>query len=157
MSKLRIKPRTKNIRIPTDNRMFDYFDIAVEPKFNPVVMIYANSKGRKVVEDLWPDVEWTRDDPQFAPSFPLDWQFTHVRITKLQSHLEAKVPLSRAVPESLSMAVVWAIAPFADKPVAHFWGDRRKPQMALQHGSPGISKRGAQPASCSSSTCRRAG
>ena len=37
-------------------------DIQVDGKVEQIVMIFANAKGRKVVEDLWPDVEWTTDE-----------------------------------------------------------------------------------------------
>jgi len=58
--------------------LLDRFDIVVHAKVNPagpVVMVDANAKGRPIVEDLWPDVEWARDS-RYAASFPPDWQFT---------------------------------------------------------------------------------
>jgi hypothetical protein len=84
--------RTKSFKIKPSS-LYDRADIVVDPKFEQVVMILANLKGRTVVEDLFPDVEWATD-PIFASISPPDWQFTHVRVTKLPAHLEETVPLS---------------------------------------------------------------
>lgn len=35
------------------------FDIQVDGKHGSVVMVFANSAGRKVAEDMWPDIEWS--------------------------------------------------------------------------------------------------
>jgi hypothetical protein len=65
--------------------IYKRFDITVEGKDTnadgvempkSMVMIYANAKGREITEDLWPDVEWTRDI--FSRGMPEDWKFTHV-------------------------------------------------------------------------------
>jgi hypothetical protein len=37
------------------------FDIQIEGKFEQVVMICANPEGRRIVEGLFPDVQWTSD------------------------------------------------------------------------------------------------
>jgi hypothetical protein len=84
------------------------FDIGVEGKFGPVVMIWANATGRKVVEDVWPEVEWSTDE-KFASVHSPDWQFAHVRVTRLPPELEAHVPLERANPQSLGFAVAAAL------------------------------------------------
>lgn len=85
------RQRTSNVRINLGD-VGSKFDIHVDAKIEQVVMISANSKGRGVVEDLWPDVEWTIDD-KFSMLHSADWLFTHIRVTRLPPHLEATVPL----------------------------------------------------------------
>jgi len=102
------------------------FDICVEGKATaagPVVMIYANAKGQRVVEDLCPDVQWMRD-VHFA-WYPPEWKFTHVRVTQLPPHLAATgIRPDEAVPDSLGMAVAFALAPMAEpRRVVHILGD----------------------------------
>jgi hypothetical protein len=80
------------------------FDIQVEGKFERVVFVCANSKGRNVVEDLWPDIEWSTDEV-FAQVHDADWRFAHMRVTRLPPHFEAKVPLAFASPDALGVAV----------------------------------------------------
>jgi hypothetical protein len=70
-------------------------DIQVKAKVDQVVMIWANVKGRKLVEDLWPDVEWATDEI-FSRMHSPDWLFTHIRVTKLPPHLEENTPLTFA-------------------------------------------------------------
>jgi hypothetical protein len=85
------------------------FDIVVDAKEIPqLVMIYANLKGRNIVEDLWPDVEWSTDE-RFAKTFPADWLFTHIRVTRLPPDFEATVPLAFAGPDVLGFAVACAL------------------------------------------------
>jgi hypothetical protein len=84
------------------------FDIQVEGKFERVVMITANPKGRRVVEDLWPDVQWTTDE-KFSKAHSADWQFTHIRVTRVPPHLEAAWPLAFAEPDALGFAVAYAL------------------------------------------------
>ncbi len=71
-------------------------------------MIFANVRGRKLVEDLWPDVQWSTDDT-FARAHSPDWLFTHIRVTKVPPHLEAKLPLAFASPDALGFAVAAAL------------------------------------------------
>lgn len=82
------------------------FDIQVEGKFGQVVMICANTKGRGIVEDLWPDVEWTSDEV-FARNHSAEWLFTHVRVTHLPPHFET--PPDFASPDALGFAVACAL------------------------------------------------
>jgi hypothetical protein len=84
------------------------FDIQVEPKIERVVMILANAKGRRVVEDMWPDIEWKTDE-KFLKMHSAGWQFTHVRVTRLPPHLEATVPLAFTEPDALGFAVACAL------------------------------------------------
>jgi hypothetical protein len=84
------------------------FEIQVESKFEGVVMISASPKGRKIVEDLWPDVRWSTDET-FSRSHSDEWLFTHIRVTKLPPHLEGTVPLAFASPDSLAFAVACAL------------------------------------------------
>ena len=84
------------------------FDIQVDGKFGQVVMILASPNGRRVVEDLWPDVEWSTDE-KFETCHSADWLFTHIRITRLPPHLEKTVPLAFASAESLAWPVALAL------------------------------------------------
>jgi hypothetical protein len=97
--------RTREIQIDT---ITSNCDVQVDAKLEQVVMFFANAKGRKVVEDLWSDVEWTTDDT-FAEGHPPDWLFTHIRVTRLPPHLEEQVPLAFASPDALGFAVAIAI------------------------------------------------
>jgi hypothetical protein len=99
------------------------FDIGVDAKAGDIVMIYANAAGRRVVEDLWPEVEWSTDE-KFSRSSPADWLFTHIRVTKLPPYLESQVPLKFANTESLAFAVAMELQRLA-KPgrVFHFSGE----------------------------------
>jgi len=83
-------------------------DIQVEAKVERVVMIYANDRGRRAVEDLWPDVEWSTDDV-FSSGHSPDWLFTHIRVTRLPPHLEKTIPLAFASPDALGFAVASSI------------------------------------------------
>jgi len=85
------------------------FDIQVDGKYEQVVMVFASPKGRKVVEDQWPDVEWSTDKKFAAGGHPADWLFTHIRVTRLPPHLEKAVPLAFASAESLGYAVALAL------------------------------------------------
>ena len=71
-------------------------------------MVFASPRGRKVVEDLWPDVEWSTDE-KFAPHHSADWLFTHIRVTRLPPHLDDAVPLDEATAESLAYPVALAL------------------------------------------------
>jgi hypothetical protein len=98
------------------------FDVQVEAKCERVVMVFANAKGRKVVEELWPDVEWATDEI-FAEAHSDDWLFTHIRVTKLPPHLEETVPLAFANPDSLGLAVAIALQRVAEPGrVCHYMG-----------------------------------
>ena len=98
-------------------------DIQVKAKVEQVVMIWANVKGRKVVEDLWPDVEWATDE-FFSPMHSPDWLFTHIRVTKLPPDLEEGCPLTFAPPDAVGCAVATALQRLAaPERVAHFADD----------------------------------
>jgi len=84
------------------------FDIQVDGKEGQVVMVFASPKGRKIVEDLWPDVEWSTDE-KFAEYHSDDWLFTHIRVTRLPPHFEKAVPLAFASAESLGYPVALAL------------------------------------------------
>jgi hypothetical protein len=109
------------------------FDIQVEGKDHdangaamptPLVMIMANARGRKIVEDLWPPPGevWARG--VMFEHEPPDWQFTHVVVTQLPQHL---AEVSRGPGEdsgdALACAVTMALAAFAEPMrVAHWVG-----------------------------------
>jgi hypothetical protein len=119
----------KHFDVPL-NEVYKRFDITVEGKdLNsngvempiPLVMILANAKGRKITEDLWPDVEWTRD--VFSHGLPEDWQFTHVHVKQLPQHLQAVSAPEDAAGDSLAFAVATALQAFAGpQRVAHMTG-----------------------------------
>ena len=71
-------------------------------------MISASSKGRKIVEDLWPDVRWSTDEA-FSRVHSGDWLFTHIRVTRLPPNLQGTVPLAFASPDALAFAVACAL------------------------------------------------
>jgi hypothetical protein len=89
------------------------FDLQVDAKIGQIVMVFANAKGRKVVEDLWPDVEWTTDEI-FSSIHSPEWLFTHVRVTKLPPHLEKTTPLPFASLDQLGFAVAMALQRVAE-------------------------------------------
>jgi hypothetical protein len=84
------------------------FAIQVDGKHASTVMIFADSVGRKIVEDLWPDIRWSTDD-KFSRWHSADWLFTHIKVTRLPPHLEVAVPLAFASAESLGYAVALAL------------------------------------------------
>src|SRR5262245_47794478 len=95
-------------------------------------MIYANAKGQRIVEDLWPDVEWTRD--AYFVAYPEEWKFTHIRVTRLPPHLVATgIAHDEASPVSLGLVVALALAPMAEpRRVVHLLGDDpTKPQLQI--------------------------
>jgi hypothetical protein len=79
-------------------------DIQVDAKGGQYVMLCANAVGRRVVEDVFPDVEWTTDEI-FSQCHSDKWLFTHIRVTRLPPHLENRIPLAFASPDSLGFAV----------------------------------------------------
>jgi hypothetical protein len=83
-------------------------DIQIDAKGEQIVMIFANPKGRKVVEDRWPDVEWTTDEI-FSSMHSPDWLFTHIRVTKLPPEFEERTPLAFCEPDALGFAVACAL------------------------------------------------
>jgi hypothetical protein len=105
------------------------FDIQVDAKVEQIVMIFANVQGRKVVADLWPDVQWTTDET-FSSVHSPDWLFTHIRVTKLPPHLEGTVPLAFASSDALGFAVAMALQRVADpRRVVHWTGQGRDIRM----------------------------
>ena len=85
-------------------------DIQVDGKLEQarIVMIWANSKGRKVVEDLWPDVEWTTDEI-FSRGHSPEWMFTHLRIFRLPAQLVAEMSPHRPSIDTLGFIVAAAL------------------------------------------------
>ena len=118
------------------------FAIQVDGKVGSVVMIYANSEGRKIVVDMWPDVEWSTDD-KFSRYHSDEWRFTHIRVTRLPPHLEKAVPLAFASAESLGYAVALALHRRAwPLRVAYWVGEGADIEMGT-FGSPPDEGRGA--------------
>jgi hypothetical protein len=79
-------------------------DIQVDAKGGQYVMLIANAVGRRVVEEAFPDVEWTTDEI-FSSHHSDGWLFTHICVTRLPPYLEEKVPLAFASADSLGFAV----------------------------------------------------
>ena len=101
------KAKARHQRIPLRD-LDSKFDIQVESKVERVVMIAASLKGRKIVEDLWPDVRWSTDET-FLRGHSDEWRFTHIRVTKLPPYLEETIPLAFAAPDALAFAVACAL------------------------------------------------
>jgi DNA-binding transcriptional regulator YdaS (Cro superfamily) len=95
----RVKTTTVDIR-----SLDSMCDVQVEGKAGRVVMIVANAGGRKAAEELWPDVQWTRDELLASVRSP-DWMFTHIRVTKLPPDFEQRTPLVFASPDALAFVV----------------------------------------------------
>jgi hypothetical protein len=112
-------------------------DIQVDAKHGKLVMVFANAAGRKVVEDLWPDVEWSTD-PKFAPCHGPDWLFTHVKVTKLPADFEARTPLEFAAPDAIGYAVAAALQQHSPKPgsVCHWVGAGDDMHVSFYDGAP---------------------
>ena len=128
-------------------------DIQVDGKVEQIVMIFANTKGRKIVEDLWPDVEWTTDDI-FASVHSPDWLFTHIRVTRLPPFLGSKVPLAFASPDALGFAVAMALQRRAEPlRVVYYTGSGTELTLNRHAGAP---DRQGQDVTCLPNTCRRA-
>ena len=104
------------------NKLDEYYDIAVDAK-SSAVMVFANSRGRPVVEDLAPDVKWSTD-PIFASVHSSDWLFTHVRVIKLQPPFSDSSTPETARPDALGFAVAHALQSLAPQNirVGHFSG-----------------------------------
>lgn len=126
--------KTGTMQIPAD-QIDSVCDIQVEGKVEQFVMIFANPKGRKIVEDVWPDVQWTTDE-FFSRGHSPDWLFTHIRVTKLPPHLEEKVPLAFASPDALGLAVAMALQRLAEpRRVAHYSGEGRDLKVNFYDGA----------------------
>jgi hypothetical protein len=115
--------RSQHKRIALD-QIDSSCDIQVDAKGERLVMILANAKGRKVVQDIWPDVRWSTDE-KFSREHRPDWLFTHVRVTRLPPHLASRVPLTFASPDSLGFAVAATLHRHYRKPrrVIYFSGE----------------------------------
>lgn len=127
--------KTRHTRIAR-NKINDNFDIQVDAKARQIVMIFANAKGRAVVEDLWPDVEWETDDV-FAQGYPPDWLFTHVRVTALPPSFEERTPLAFASPDKIGFAVALALQQSAPpRRVAHWYGQGHEMAVGVYNRLP---------------------
>jgi hypothetical protein len=103
-------------------------------------MVFGNAKGRKIVEDLWPDVQWTTDEI-FSGVHSPDWLFTHIRVTKLPLHLEETVPLAFASPDALGLAVAMALQRFAEpRRVVYYSGQMPDVKINIFGGMTGFIK-----------------
>jgi len=118
-------------------------DIQVDGKHGRVVMVLASPKGRKVVEDLWPDVEWSTDE-KFARCHSADWLFTHIRVTRLPPHFERAVPLAFASAESLGWPVACALHRRAWPLRVGWWSGEGADVKLEMFGSPPSKEKGDQ-------------
>jgi hypothetical protein len=89
-------------------------DIQVESKVGPYVMLCANDRGRRIVEQCFPDVRWSTDERFMSGPHSAEWLFAHVRVTKLPAHLEKVKPLHKAAPDAIAFAVALYLQRFAD-------------------------------------------
>ena len=82
-----------------------------------LVLVYASTEGRQIVEDLWPEVEWEQDTRIRALPY-----CTCVRFTKLPPHLAATdIGPDEAAPDALGFAVAWSIQALAEpRRVVHY-------------------------------------
>src|SRR5215204_3883303 len=82
----RTAARTRKFRVASKDMAFkdidSQCDIQVEGKPGGIVMVFAKAKGRPVVEDQFPDIEWSTEAKFRAAGHSDDWLFTHVRITR---------------------------------------------------------------------------
>jgi hypothetical protein len=104
--KAKAKSRKFNIKI---KELHSHVDIWFEHKVGQVLMIIASPVGQKAAEDLWPDIQWSRDEKFAASHAPPDWGFAHIRVTKLQPHFETLIPLAFASGDSLAYAGATAL------------------------------------------------
>jgi hypothetical protein len=103
-------------------------DIGVEAKDNPIVMIFANARGRKAANEVFPGLIWTTDDI-FRLVHDDNWQFAHVAVTEIPERLSKGKPVSEAQPDALSYLVAAALSAHARKlRVFHYtgWGPEMK-------------------------------
>ncbi len=95
-------------------------DIEVEAKCEDVVMISANSAGRKAVQRLFSDVQWSSDE-KFATVHTGDWLFTHVKVTKLPELYHCSAALAST--EAIGFAVAMSLQRLAERGrVCHWTG-----------------------------------
>jgi hypothetical protein len=122
----------RSIRTQIDlNKLDSNCDIQVDAKHHQVVMLIANPVGRQVIEGLWPQVKWSTD-AKFANTHSDEWRFAHVRVTRLPSHLEARVSLSAATPDSLGVAIACALQHHAaPRRVIHWVGHGKDMHVAM--------------------------
>jgi hypothetical protein len=98
-------------------------DIGVEAKDNPIVMIYANERGRKAANKVWPGLLWTTDDI-FRLVHDDNWQFAHVAVTEIPERFSKGKPVSEIQPDALSYLVAMVLSAQSRKPrVFHYTGE----------------------------------
>jgi hypothetical protein len=98
-------------------------DIGVEAKDNPIVMIYANARGRKAANEVWPGLLWTTDDI-FRLAHDDSWQFTHVSVTDIPECFSKGKPVSETQPDALSFLVAMVLSAQSRKlRVFHYTGE----------------------------------
>jgi hypothetical protein len=70
----------------------------------------------------------------FAACKPPDWQFTHIRVTKLPPHLEAAVPLAFSNGDSLAYAATLALSDSAPQLATRiaWWSGDEPPDWKLE-------------------------
>jgi hypothetical protein len=97
-------------------------DIGIEAKDNPIVMIYANRRGRKAANEVWPGLLWTTDN-LFRLVHDDNWQFTHVSVADIPERFSKGKPVFETQPDALSYLVAVALAAHAGKDrVFHYTG-----------------------------------
>jgi hypothetical protein len=118
-------------------------DIGVEAKDNPIVMIYANHRGRKAIDALWSGMHWTTDDI-FRTMHDDNWLFAHVMVTGIPERFSKGKPVSDAQPDALSFLVALALSARSRKlRVFHYTGEfGEQPKISVYRGAAGALAQG---------------
>jgi hypothetical protein len=111
-------------------------DIGIEAKDNPIVMIYANHRGRKAIDALWSGMHWTTDDI-FRTMHDDNWLFAHVMVTGIPERFSKGKPVSDAQPDALSFLVALALSARSRKlRVFHYTGEfGEQPKISVYRGA----------------------
>jgi hypothetical protein len=96
-------------------------DIQVDAKYDQHVMIFANPRGRKIVESVFPGVAWETDEILPGGGHSADWLFSHILVQKLPDHLEAERPLALAAPDAIGLAVAICVQQHAEVGRVALW------------------------------------
>jgi hypothetical protein len=97
-------------------------DVGVEGKQNPFVMIYANSRGRKAANRVWPGLLWTTDDV-FRLIHDDDWKFCHVAVTDIPEQFAKGKTVAETHTDALAFLVAMVLSAQSGKVrVFHYAG-----------------------------------
>jgi hypothetical protein len=98
-------------------------DVGVDAKAKGAVMLFANKRGRRAIDKLWPGMLWRTDDI-FRLGHSDDWLFAHLVVHALPQHFEEKRPLAECVPDAVGFVVALALSAKAPRlRVFHYVGE----------------------------------